>query len=47
MPVNSFAGTHGWGYDGVLWYSVQESYGGPTEDWSGSSTPATPVVWRC
>src|ERR1700679_2877833 len=29
MPVNSFAGTHGWGYDGVLWYSVQESYGGP------------------
>jgi maltooligosyltrehalose trehalohydrolase len=29
MPVNSFSGTHGWGYDGVLWYSVQESYGGP------------------
>jgi maltooligosyltrehalose trehalohydrolase len=29
MPVNSFAGTHGWGYDGVLWYSVHESYGGP------------------
>src|ERR1700728_1946334 len=21
MPVNSFSGTHGWGYDGVLWYS--------------------------
>lgn len=19
MPVNSFAGTRGWGYDGVLW----------------------------
>ena len=29
MPVNSFAGTHGWGYDGVLWYSVHEAYGGP------------------
>ena len=29
MPVNSFSGTHGWGYDGVLWYSVQETYGGP------------------
>ncbi|OBF47862.1 malto-oligosyltrehalose trehalohydrolase [Mycobacterium sp. 852002-50816_SCH5313054-b] len=29
MPVNTFAGTHGWGYDGVLWYSVHEPYGGP------------------
>lgn len=29
MPVNSFAGNHGWGYDGVLWYSVHEPYGGP------------------
>jgi maltooligosyltrehalose trehalohydrolase len=29
MPVNSFAGAHGWGYDGVLWYSVHEPYGGP------------------
>ncbi len=29
MPVNSFAGSHGWGYDGVLWYSVHEPYGGP------------------
>lgn len=29
MPVNSFAGTRGWGYDGVLWYSVHEPYGGP------------------
>jgi len=29
MPVNSFAGTHGWGYDGVLWYCVHEPYGGP------------------
>jgi maltooligosyltrehalose trehalohydrolase len=29
MPVNSFSGTHGWGYDGVLWYSVHEPYGGP------------------
>lgn len=29
MPVNSFAGNYGWGYDGVLWYSVHEPYGGP------------------
>jgi maltooligosyltrehalose trehalohydrolase len=29
MPVNAFSGTHGWGYDGVLWYSVHEPYGGP------------------
>jgi maltooligosyltrehalose trehalohydrolase len=29
MPVNAFSGTHGWGYDGVLWYAVHESYGGP------------------
>ena len=29
MPVNAFSGTHGWGYDGVLWYCVHEPYGGP------------------
>jgi maltooligosyltrehalose trehalohydrolase len=29
MPVNTFSGTHGWGYDGVLWYAVHEPYGGP------------------
>jgi maltooligosyltrehalose trehalohydrolase len=29
MPVNAFSGSHGWGYDGVLWYSVHEPYGGP------------------
>lgn len=29
MPVNAFPGTHGWGYDGVLWYAVHERYGGP------------------
>lgn len=29
MPVNAFDGTHNWGYDGVLWYAVQDSYGGP------------------
>jgi maltooligosyltrehalose trehalohydrolase len=29
MPVNAFGGTHGWGYDGVLWYAVHEAYGGP------------------
>jgi len=29
LPVNAFNGTHNWGYDGVLWYAVDESYGGP------------------
>ncbi|SDS95216.1 malto-oligosyltrehalose trehalohydrolase [Microlunatus soli] len=29
MPVNAFNGTHNWGYDGVDWFAVQESYGGP------------------
>ena len=29
LPVNAFAGTHNWGYDGVLWFAVQDSYGGP------------------
>jgi len=29
LPVNAFNGEHNWGYDGVLWYAVQESYGGP------------------
>ncbi len=29
LPVNSFNGTHNWGYDGVAWYAPQESYGGP------------------
>jgi maltooligosyltrehalose trehalohydrolase len=29
MPVASFAGSHGWGYDGVALYSVHEPYGGP------------------
>lgn len=29
LPVNAFNGVWNWGYDGVLWYAVQESYGGP------------------
>jgi maltooligosyltrehalose trehalohydrolase len=29
LPVNGFNGTYNWGYDGVLWYTVSESYGGP------------------
>jgi maltooligosyltrehalose trehalohydrolase len=29
LPVNAFNGRHNWGYDGVLWYAVQETYGGP------------------
>jgi maltooligosyltrehalose trehalohydrolase len=29
MPVASFAGVHGWGYDGVSLFAVHEPYGGP------------------
>ena len=29
MPVASFAGNHGWGYDGVALFAVHEPYGGP------------------
>ncbi len=29
MPVAQFSGKRNWGYDGVLMYSVQNSYGGP------------------
>lgn len=29
MPVQPFAGERNWGYDGVDWFAVQESYGGP------------------
>jgi maltooligosyltrehalose trehalohydrolase len=29
MPVNSFAGSRNWGYDGVGLFAPQESYGGP------------------
>jgi maltooligosyltrehalose trehalohydrolase len=29
MPVASFAGARGWGYDGVALFAVQQTYGGP------------------
>lgn len=29
LPVNGFNGVRNWGYDGVLWYTVHEPYGGP------------------
>ncbi len=29
LPVNAFNGEHGWGYDGVGWFAVHETYGGP------------------
>ena len=29
LPVNGFGGDRNWGYDGVLWYTVHEAYGGP------------------
>jgi malto-oligosyltrehalose trehalohydrolase len=29
MPVASFPGSHGWGYDGISLWAVHEPYGGP------------------
>ncbi len=29
MPVNAWAGTQGWGYDGVALFATHEPYGGP------------------
>jgi maltooligosyltrehalose trehalohydrolase len=29
MPVNTFSGRHGWGYDGVDLFAVHDPYGGP------------------
>ncbi len=29
LPVNGFNGAYNWGYDGVLWFTVHEGYGGP------------------
>src|SRR5665648_518649 len=29
LPINDFNGEWNWGYDGVLWYAVHETYGGP------------------
>ncbi len=29
LPVNSFNGERNWGYDGVAWFAVDETYGGP------------------
>jgi maltooligosyltrehalose trehalohydrolase len=29
LPVNAVDGRWNWGYDGVLWYAVNEAYGGP------------------
>ncbi len=31
MPLNDFAGRHNWGYDGVLWYAPDDSYGRPDD----------------
>lgn len=31
MPVNEFAGRHGWGYDGVQWFAPFHGYGRPEE----------------
>ena len=31
MPLADFAGRRGWGYDGVLWYAPDSSYGRPEE----------------
>jgi maltooligosyltrehalose trehalohydrolase len=28
LPVNTFTGTRGWGYDGVFWFAPHHAYGG-------------------
>ena len=43
MPVNAFNGPHNWGYDGVLWYAVQETVRRARGLPGSSSTPATPA----
>ena len=47
MPVNAFAGTHGWGYDGVLLVRRARAVRRARTGWYGSSTPATAAVWGC
>ena len=46
MPVNAFGGTHGWGYDGVLWYAGHEPTAGQMH-WCGSSTRVTNAASVC
>ena len=29
LPVNGFGGERNWGYDGVAWFAVDDTYGGP------------------
>ena len=41
MPVAQFAGTRGWGYDGVLLYAPHPAYGPPDDAEGASSTPPT------
>lgn len=31
MPLAQFPGRRSWGYDGMYWYAVQNTYGGPRE----------------
>jgi maltooligosyltrehalose trehalohydrolase len=31
MPINEFAGHHGWGYDGVQWFAPFHHYGTPAD----------------
>src|SRR5258708_18455605 len=31
MPLADFAGSRGWGYDGVLWYAPDSAYGRPDD----------------
>ena len=31
MPLANFAGSRGWGYDGVLWYAPDSAYGRPDD----------------
>ena len=46
MPVGQFSGTRNWGYDGVLPYATQHSYGGP-RSLQDSCRPAAPSASQC
>ncbi len=44
MPMATFAGNHGWGYDGVYMYAPHCAYGGP-EGWRGLWRLLTTRTW--
>ena len=46
MPLGQFPGERNWGYDGVLPYAPQASYGSPRPTQTPDRPPPTVMVWR-